>query len=70
MEILGGLNLGSSDIWPGTLPLDHQDRLKKFCLQVPGADVKLGQFLGQDIWATADQKKDLRHFLDSCPSLL
>ena len=23
------LNLGASDKWPGTLPLDHQDKIEK-----------------------------------------
>ncbi len=37
---------------------------------IQGADDKLGQFLSQDIWATANHKNCLQHSLESCPSLL
>ena len=35
-----------------------------------GADDKLGQFLDQDIEATANHRNVLRHSLESCPSLV
>jgi hypothetical protein len=37
---------------------------------VQGADDKLGQFLDQDIEASANHRNVLRHFLKSCPSLV
>ncbi len=37
---------------------------------VQGADNKLGQFLGLDIYATADHRNVLQHFLESCLSLV
>jgi hypothetical protein len=37
---------------------------------IQGADDKLGQFLSQDIWATANHRNCLQHSLESCPSLL
>ncbi len=38
--------------------------------QIQGADNKLGQFLIQDIYATANHRNCLRYSLESCPSLL
>jgi hypothetical protein len=35
-----------------------------------GADDKLGQFLDQDIEASANHRNVLRHSLESCPSLV
>ncbi len=37
---------------------------------IQGADDKIGQFLDQDIEASANHKNVLRHSLDSCPSLV
>jgi hypothetical protein len=37
---------------------------------IQGADKKLGQFLIQDIYATANHRNCLRHSLESCPSLV
>ncbi len=37
---------------------------------IQGADDKLGQFLSQDIWATANHRNCLQHSLESCASLL
>ncbi len=37
---------------------------------VQGADNKLGQFLCQDIYATANHRNCLRHSLESCSSLV
>jgi hypothetical protein len=37
---------------------------------VQGADDKLGQFLDQDIEASANHRNVLRHSLESCPSLV
>ncbi len=39
-------------------------------LYLQGADNKLGQFLSQDIYATANHRNCLRHSLESCPSLV
>jgi hypothetical protein len=44
--------------------------LSKFISILQGTDDKLGQFLDQDIEATANHRNVLRHFLDSCPSLV
>ncbi len=38
------------------------------CIQ--GADDKLGQFLDQDIEASANHRNVLQHSLESCPSLV
>ncbi len=40
------------------------------CPNIQGADNKLGQFLGQDIEATANHKNVLRHSLESYSSLV
>jgi hypothetical protein len=37
---------------------------------IQGADNKLGQFLGLDIYETADHRNVLQHFLESCLSLV
>ncbi len=37
---------------------------------IQGADDKLGQFLSQDIKATAYHRNCLRHSLERCPSLV
>jgi hypothetical protein len=37
---------------------------------IQGADDKLGQFLDQDIEATANHRNVLGHSLESCPSLV
>jgi hypothetical protein len=37
---------------------------------IQGADNKLGQFLIQEIYATANRRNCLRHSLESCPSLV
>ncbi len=37
---------------------------------IQGADDKLGQFLDQDIEATANHRNVFLHFLESCPSLV
>ncbi len=42
--------------------------LKAFSIQ--GVDDKLGQFLDQDIEASANHRNVLRHSLKSCPSLV
>ncbi len=39
-------------------------------LSIQGADNKLGQFLGQDIEATANHRNVLRHFWESFSSLV
>jgi hypothetical protein len=39
-------------------------------LYIQGADNKLGHFLSQDIYATANHRNYLRHSLESCPSLV
>jgi hypothetical protein len=54
---------------PHPLPATHC----MFCIILPyiqGADNKLGQFLGQDIEATANHRKVLRHSLESYSSLV
>ena len=38
-------------------------------LYIQGADDKLGQFLSQDIWATANHRNCLQHSLESCLSV-
>jgi hypothetical protein len=38
-----------------------------FVSVIQGADDKLGQFLSQDIWATANHRNCLKHSLESCP---
>jgi hypothetical protein len=42
----------------------------KLHMHILGADDKLGQFLDQDIEATANHRNVLRHSLESCPSLV
>ncbi len=42
----------------------HHDQL----YSIQGADNKLGQFLGQDIEASANHRNVLRHSLESYPS--
>jgi hypothetical protein len=37
---------------------------------IQGADNKLGQFLNQDIYGTANHRNNLRHSLESCRSLV
>ncbi len=37
---------------------------------IQGADNKLGQFFNQDIYGTANHRNNLRHSLESCPSLV
>ncbi len=39
-------------------------------MNIQGADDKLGQFLSQDIYATANHRNCLQHSLESCLSLL
>jgi hypothetical protein len=39
-------------------------------IHIQGADDKLGQFLDQDIEASANHRNVLRHSLESCPSLV
>ncbi len=39
-------------------------------IRIQGADNKLGQFLSQDMYATANHRNCLRHSLESCPSLV
>ncbi len=39
-------------------------------ITIQGADNKLGQFLIQDIYATANHRNCLRHSLESCLSLV
>jgi hypothetical protein len=39
-------------------------------VNIQGADDKLGQFLDQDIEASASHRNVLRHFLKSCSSLV
>jgi hypothetical protein len=39
-------------------------------MSVQGADNKLGQFLNQDIYRPANHRNNLRHSLESCPSLV
>jgi hypothetical protein len=43
---------------------------KNIFKNIQGADDKLGQFLDQDIEATANHRNVLRLFLESCPSLV
>ncbi len=50
-----------------TLPPKNHNLLVK---TVQGADDKLGQFLDQDIEASANHRNVLRHSLESCPSLV
>ncbi len=46
------------------------DYLKQIVDQIQGADDKLGQFLDQDIEASASHRNVLRYFLKSCSSLV
>jgi hypothetical protein len=54
------------------VPVFHEenDALLNMYMYVQGADDKLGQFLSQDIWATAYHRNCLQHSLESCSSLL
>jgi len=68
-HLLQGLHMGSF-----SKPSAANDLLTvDSCLKssdVQGADNKLGQFLIQDIYATANHRNCLRHSLESCPSLV
>ncbi len=54
----------------GAIVLKPRFKIDTVIMIIQGADDKLGQFLSQDIWATANHRNCLQHSLESCPSPL